>query len=97
MAARFQPIHRVLLNKYYVDEIYDAVFVQPIKTMSNALWKGVDAAVIDGTVNGTGLLVSTTSGVLRRLQNGSVRAYAVAVFTGVVAIVGYYLIRLMRV
>ena len=97
MAERFQPIHRLLLNKYYVDEIYDALFVQPIKTMSNGLWKGVDAVLIDGSVNGTGLLVSTTSGVLRRLQSGSVRAYAFAVLAGVVAIVGYYLIRLIRV
>jgi NADH-quinone oxidoreductase subunit L len=97
MAERFQPIHRLLLNKYYVDEIYDAVFVQPIKTMSNGLWKGVDDVLIDGSVNGTGLLVSTTSGVLRRLQSGSVRAYAFAVLAGVVAIVGYYLIRLTRV
>ena len=60
------------MNKYYVDEIYDATIVQPIKQMSTlALWKGVDAALIDGAVNGIGDLVRGASTVLRRLQTGS--------------------------
>ena len=92
-AARALPgAYRVLLNKYYVDELYDAVFVQPIKRISTvALWRGVDAGVIDGAVNGTGALVRGTSGVLRRMQSGSMRTYAVSLFLGVVAILGYYL------
>ena len=45
LARQFSGVHRLLLNKYYVDEIYDAVVVQPIKQLSSgALWKGVDAA-----------------------------------------------------
>ena len=53
--ARFAGLHTLLLNKYYVDEIYDAAIVQPIKLMSDeGLWKGVDAGVIDGAVNGVG-------------------------------------------
>ena len=94
MAARFSGLHRLLLNKYYVDEIYDAVIVQPIKRLSTGLlWRGVDAGLIDGTVNGVGLVVRGWSAVLRRLQTGSVRAYAMSIFVGVVAIVGYYLWR----
>ena len=51
----FSGVHRLLLNKYYVDEIYDAVIVQPIKLLSTGgLWKGVDAGLIDGAVNGVG-------------------------------------------
>jgi NADH-quinone oxidoreductase subunit L len=58
MASRFSPIHRLLLGKYYVDEIYDATVVQPIKRASSGLlWRGVDAGLIDGTVNGVGLVV----------------------------------------
>ncbi len=84
--------YRLLLNKYYVDELYDTVIVQPIKRISTvALWRGVDAAVIDGAVNGTGALVRGTSGVLRRVQSGSMRTYAMSLFLGVVAILGYYL------
>lgn len=94
LAAQFSGVHKVLYNKYYVDEIYDAVFVQPIKRISTgALWKVVDAGVIDGIVNGVGLTVRGWSAVLRRVQTGSVRAYAMSIFVGVVAILGYYLWR----
>ena len=92
LATRFSGLHRTLLNKYYVDEIYDAVIVQPIKRISaGPLWRGVDAGLIDGTVNGVGLVVRGWSAVLRRLQTGSVRAYAMSVLVGVVVIIGYYL------
>ena len=93
MAERFRPIYQLLLGKYYVDELYDAVVVQPIKMLSTgALWKGVDAGLIDGSVNGVGLAVSGASSGLRRMQTGSIRTYAFALFAGVVAILGYYLI-----
>jgi NADH-quinone oxidoreductase subunit L len=94
IAARFTGLHRLLLNKYYVDEAYDAAVVRPIaRTSTTLLWRGVDAGLIDGTVNGVGLVVRGWSAVLRRLQTGSVRAYAMSFFVGVVAIVGYYLWR----
>jgi NADH-quinone oxidoreductase subunit L len=92
VARRFAGVYRLLLNKYYVDEIYDAVVVQPIKLLSTgALWKGVDVGVIDGTVNGVGALVRATSSGLRRLQTGSVRAYAAGLFLGVALVLGWYL------
>jgi NADH-quinone oxidoreductase subunit L len=94
MAARFAGVYRVLVNKYYVDEIYDAAVVQPVRIVSTeGLWKIVDARVIDGSVNGVGRIVSGWSEILRRAQTGSVRAYAASLFLGVVAILGYYLWR----
>jgi NADH-quinone oxidoreductase subunit L len=94
VASSAAPLHRLLLNKYYVDELYDAALVQPIKRLSErVLWKVVDAGVIDGAVNGAGTFVSGASSVLRRLQTGSVRAYAVSLVLGVVAVLGYYLWR----
>ena len=91
-AARFRPVHTVLYNKYYVDELYDAVIVQPIKLVStHLLWRGADAGLIDGAVNGVGVTVRSGSGLLRRLQTGSVRTYAAAVLAGVVLVIGYYL------
>jgi NADH-quinone oxidoreductase subunit L len=57
------------------------------------LGRGADAGVIDGMVNGVGGLVRGASGVMRRLQTGSVRAYAASLFFGVVVILGYYLWR----
>jgi NADH-quinone oxidoreductase subunit L len=87
-------VHKLLVNKYYVDELYDAVIVRPIHALSSSvLWKGIDARVIDGAVNGTGTLIRAGSSGLRRLQTGSVRAYAMGTFAGVVAMLGYYLWR----
>jgi NADH-quinone oxidoreductase subunit L len=92
MAARFAPVHRLLLNKYYVDEVYDAAVVRPIEGASRAgLWQGVDVKVIDGAVNGAATVVGASAWVLRRIQTGSVRAYAGSLFLGAVLILGYYL------
>ena len=86
-------VYTLVLNKYYIDELYDALVVQPIKFMSLLLWKGADVALIDGSVNGVGSLVTATSNRLRRLQSGSIRAYAASLFVGVVLILGWYLMR----
>ena len=92
LARSFAPVHKLLLGKYYIDELYNGAVVRPIKTLSTAgLWKGVDARLIDGTVNGVGTAVSGSSSVLRRSQTGSVRTYAFGLFAGAVAILGYYL------
>jgi NADH-quinone oxidoreductase subunit L len=74
--------------------VYDAAVVKPVRTASeHVLWQGVDVGVIDGAVNGTALVVATGSGMLRRLQTGSVRAYAGSMFIGVIVILGFYLWR----
>jgi NADH-quinone oxidoreductase subunit L len=91
-ARELAPIHRLLLNKYYVDEIYDAAVVQPIRVVSQeGLWRGFDVKVIDGAVNGAAAIVDSSATLLRRLQTGSVRTYAGSLFVGVVAILAYYL------
>ncbi len=94
MSKRLHGVYALLLHKYYVDEVYDAAIVQPIKLLSTGgLWKGADAGVIDGAVNGVGQVVRATSGVMRRAQTGSVRTYAASLFLGVVLILGWYLLK----
>ncbi len=94
LANRASGLHTLLLNKYYVDEIYDAIIVQPIRIVSQeGLWKVVDVNVIDAAVNGVGETVSGSSEQVRKLQTGSVRAYAASLFLGVVLILGYFLWR----
>jgi len=86
------PVHTLLENKYYVDELYDATIVEPIVSVSRgALWQVADATVIDGAVNGAGWVVNTSAGLLRRLQTGSVRVYAASILLGVVMVLGYYI------
>jgi NADH-quinone oxidoreductase subunit L len=92
LADRFAGLHRLLLNKYYVDEFYDAAVVQPIRVASEeGLWKGVDVGLIDGAVNGLGDGVRGSGELLRRLQTGSIRAYAASLMLGAVLVLGYYL------
>jgi NADH-quinone oxidoreductase subunit L len=90
-AARFPGVNQFFVNKGYIDELYDAVVVQPIKALSeHVLWKA-DVTVIDGAVNGIGQIVVETGALVRQIQTGSVRTYAVSVLFGAVVIVGYYL------
>ena len=86
------PLHKVLANKYYVDEIYNAVFVQPIKGVSQYLfWKIMDIAIIDGIVNLTGFFVRGIGGLIRRLQTGIVHSYIASMVVGIVLFLAYYL------
>ena len=92
LARQFGGVYRLLLNKYNIDELYDAAIVQPIKLLSTGvLWKGVDVGLIDGTVNGVGALVRAGSSGLRRVQTGSVRTYAAGLFLGTALILAWYL------
>jgi NADH-quinone oxidoreductase subunit L len=94
MATSMAPVHRLLLNKYYVDDLYDTAVVQPIKTVSTVgLWKGMDVRVVDGAVNGAGYVVGALAAGLRLAQTGSVKSYAAGTFLGAVAILAYYLWR----
>ena len=94
MARSFSGLYNLLLNKYYVDEIYDAAIVRPTVALSQeVLWRGFDVRVVDAAVNGAGTIVGASASMLRRLQTGSVRAYASSLFVGVVLILGYYLWR----
>jgi NADH-quinone oxidoreductase subunit L len=94
VAQSFGGLRTLLLNKYYVDEAYDAAIVQPIKvTSERGLWKVMDAGIIDGLVNGTAESVGGVGELLRRLQTGSVRAYAASLLFGAVLVFGYYLWR----
>src|SRR5712692_6299688 len=85
---------RLLEEKYYVDEVYDAAVVQPIKQGStNVLWKIVDVHIIDGAVNGAGHLASLLGTGLRYLQSGLARSYVAVLVLGALLIIGYFVIK----
>ncbi|MDT5296542.1 MAG: NADH-quinone oxidoreductase subunit, partial [Acidobacteriota bacterium] len=82
---------RLLENKYYVDEFYDATLIRPIKTFSReGLWRFFDVGVVDGIVNGLGRGTVALGGLLRYLQPGFVRSYAAIILLGALAVVGYF-------
>ena len=80
---------RVLLNKWYVDEIYDAAVVQPLIKVSRAAWKYIDDGLIDGTVNGAAQLSGKLGWVGSRLQTGQLNTYAFAIVVGVLIVLGF--------
>ena len=85
-------LHKLIANKYYIDEIYNALIVQPIKNGSHyLLWRIVDNGVIDGIVNGVASVIQIIGGTLRRLQTGIVQAYIVSMVLGIVLFLAYYL------
>ena len=85
-------IHKFVANKYYVDEVYNSLIVQPIKNASHyLLWRIVDNGVIDGIVNGVAAIIRVIGGTLRRLQTGLVQAYIVSMVLGIVLFLAYYL------
>jgi NADH-quinone oxidoreductase subunit L len=92
LAASLHAPYRVLLNKYYVDEIYDAVVVWPIHRLSQTvLWRFFDVGVIDGAVNGSADVARDTGDRLRRLNSGNTRSYAAWVVVGAVGVMALLL------
>jgi len=91
LGARFQGLYQFLLNKWYIDELFDRIFVQPLRTFSDFLWRVVDEGVIDAAVNGVATGIGAISQRLRHVQTGLVANYALAIALGMVVIVGVYL------
>jgi NADH-quinone oxidoreductase subunit L len=87
LAERLSLTHRVLVNKYYVDEIYDALVVQPLHGLAMFCWKVVDVVIIDTLfVNGSAFVTELCGDFLRFLQTGNVRNYALSVALGILVL-----------
>ena len=86
VAARAPGAYRLLWNKYYVDELYEAVVIRPYVALSDFFWKVVDTQLIDGAANGVGELMYWSAGRLRRLQTGNVQTYALAMLVGAICV-----------
>ena len=97
LGRRFAAVHRLLLNKYYVDEAYDAVVVRPLMAAAEWLWRVWDTLVIDGLVNGTARVVQAGGLFLRFWQTGNVQAYALSLSLGAIVLFAYYLGRVLGV
>jgi NADH-quinone oxidoreductase subunit L len=89
ITAKIPFIYNLVYHKYYVDELYDATVVEPIKNGSDFLWHGVDENLIDGAVNGSATTVGWLSSHLRKLETGFVQSYALAILLGAVLVTGY--------
>jgi NADH-quinone oxidoreductase subunit L len=83
-------LYTAVLNKYYVDEIYGAAIIGPLIAFSTrVLWRGIDATLIDGSVNGGARGVREIGDSLRHQQSGNIRAYAGWVTAGAAVVILY--------
>jgi NADH-quinone oxidoreductase subunit L len=87
-AASMRGLYTLVYNKYFVDEAYDAAVVNPVVDGSRVvLWRGVDAGLIDGLVNGVGTAARGVGSLLRQMQSGNIRSYATWVLFGSVVLI----------
>jgi NADH-quinone oxidoreductase subunit L len=91
LARSARPIFSLLANKYYVDELYQAVFVKPAVMLADGFAIGCDKLLIDGVlVDGTAKAVGWVGQQLSHLQSGYLRHYALATFIGVLVVISYF-------
>ncbi|NVK46169.1 MAG: NADH-quinone oxidoreductase subunit L [Rhodobacteraceae bacterium] len=87
--AKSQPVaYQFLLNKWYFDELYNAIFVRPVLALGRFLWKRGDEGTIDGGINGLALgIVPFFTRLAGRAQSGFIFTYAFSMVLGIVILV----------
>jgi NADH-quinone oxidoreductase subunit L len=90
IAAASGGLYRLVLNKYWIDELYSAAIIGPLIAFSRVvLWQTVDQKAIDGTVNECAVAARDVSQIIRQQQSGLIRSYAGWVAAGAAAVVAY--------
>jgi NADH-quinone oxidoreductase subunit L len=92
LAGGLKSLYHASLNKWYVDELYDYLFVRPTLKAASELWKRVDVEVIDGAVNGIARAIAWGGWLLRLIQSGQTQHYALAMAVGIVVLTAYLLL-----
>ncbi|MDX1632106.1 MAG: proton-conducting transporter membrane subunit, partial [Thermoanaerobaculia bacterium] len=92
LADRFPAAHRTLLNKYWIDELYDLVIVRPLRWTARMCWKIVDTIVINGSVHVGAFLVELTGDLGRFSTTGNVRNYALYFFVALLGLFGWMVV-----
>lgn len=93
VVERMPQVHNLVYNKYWIDELYDYLFVDSIVKFSKMLWKEFDELVIDGAVNGVGAVTRGFGRLLSYLESGLVKDYALSVLFGATVVIGYLVLR----
>ncbi len=93
LAEKYKTPYRILFNKYYVDELYAKVFVNPLLSLALLLWKQFDVLVIDGIANGIASVVKGLGTVIRKTQTGYLRNYGLSLLLGTILILFYFIFR----
>jgi NADH-quinone oxidoreductase subunit L len=92
MASAFRPIYLLFYNKWYFDEIYDALFVRPGFWIARTFWQVGDVTLINGVPDGMAALTADGARGISKVQTGSLAVYAFVMLIGVVVLVALYLL-----
>jgi NADH-quinone oxidoreductase subunit L len=93
LAEKYSGLYNLVLNKYYVDEFYNLVIVQPLISLGLFCWKITDVRIVDGFANGIARSIGWFSSKFRFVQTGLVRNYALLFVVGVIILVGFIILR----
>ncbi len=89
LVSKFPFIYKLLFNKYYVDEAYNAIIVNPTISGAESIYQHFDLRVIDGAVNGTAKTTNFSGKILSHLHTGLLKDYALIFLAGVILLLGY--------
>jgi NADH-quinone oxidoreductase subunit L len=91
LASALQPIHKLLYNKYWIDELYSKIIVQPVlKASDKIILAFMDTTIIEGIVNGVPGLIGAFSRSLRKIQTGLLSNYGLVMAIGALFIIGFF-------
>ena len=91
----FPGVFSTVYNKYYVDELYNAIFVRGLFALGRFCKRVIDEILIDGTINGVAYLLGGIGSILRRVQAGYVQGYAFGMIIGAIFVLGYLIMRVI--
>jgi NADH-quinone oxidoreductase subunit L len=92
LEARLRPLHTLFANKWYFDELIDVLVVRPALAIGRFANRVFERVVVDGIVNGTEVTVRGAGGVVRTVQSGFVRSYALLLIAGFAGLALYFLL-----
>jgi NADH-quinone oxidoreductase subunit L len=92
---KFHGLFTLVHNKYFIDELYEFLFVRSLMKFGKFCKDFFDEMIIDGIVNGVASLFSGIAGIIRRLQTGMVQSYAFAVILGAIVVIGYLISKIL--
>jgi len=86
LANALKPLYKLSLNKWYFDEIYEAILVKPTKKLGNFLWKIIDMKIVDGLPNGAAAFCKIMAGRVSKLQTGYLYSYSMWMILGLISL-----------
>jgi NADH-quinone oxidoreductase subunit L len=92
-SSALKPLYKLSYNKWYFDEIYDFLFVRPIKKLGLFFWKFCDVKIVDGMPNGSAKLSVFVGSIFKKFQTGYVYNYSFIMLLGLIAMLTYVIYR----